>query len=662
MAFLAPFTLLGLSLVALPLLIHLLVRRRGRALDFPSLKFLRETPSFKLRLQRIRQPLLLLLRAAALVLLVMGVARPLLTFRARTPEAVRFIVLDASLSMKTRGRAEAAREQAHAVLGKLAGGERAAVMALSSEAVTLTGPTSDRERLSEAVNRYEPAGGTVSYDAAFREIGRLVENEPRVAARVDIISDFQESGLAAQSLVAVPEGATLSIITHPVGSASERNAFWADESVEKNARGVKLSASEIVSTADGRAGARRAWTLEEAEGSSPSIEWRAEENNQVTGSLKILEPDDFDADDERYFAFAPPRENRTLLIDDGTDATPYLRAALEAAAGEEGAGTVDGRRSLPEGAQGLAAYSLVVMTLHGAASQEEVRALGEYARAGGHVWLLLGRDLDAKSWSSLAGADAGAALPFESVERRSGGQSVRFGAMDTSATQLRRLGAGATSALGAVRVSESYVLTPRASADTVARWSDQTPAIISSRTGEGVITLLATSTERASSELGLSASFPALAFSVRRAASDPPYAPSETIGAAVRLDVAPETGVRITDAKGRVAETQARELVRRPLAYFDEPGIYRLEFAGRRRFVAFNAPASESERALATEEELKQSFPAMDAAGARASGPGDGRDATERSGNVWRYFLAAAFLLMIAEMFVAMRGSRLAEG
>src|SRR5215210_808802 len=133
MAFLAPFTLLALVLVSLPLLIHLLVRRRGRRLDFPSLRFLRETPSFKLYPRRIRQPLLLILRAAAIILLVIGLARPLFISSTQTPEAVRFILIDASLSMKTRGRTEAAREQARVIINQLKGGERAGVIALASE-------------------------------------------------------------------------------------------------------------------------------------------------------------------------------------------------------------------------------------------------------------------------------------------------------------------------------------------------------------------------------------------------------------------------------------------------------------------------------------------------------------------------------------------------
>src|SRR3954452_23560797 len=134
MLFLAPLTLVGLLLVALPVVIHLLSRRRARRLDFPSLQFLRETPSFKLSPRRIREPLLLALRAAAIILLVMGLARPLLTRQAKARGTIHFILMDASLSMKARGRAEAAKEQARAIINRLASDERASVISFSTEA------------------------------------------------------------------------------------------------------------------------------------------------------------------------------------------------------------------------------------------------------------------------------------------------------------------------------------------------------------------------------------------------------------------------------------------------------------------------------------------------------------------------------------------------
>jgi len=234
--------------------------------------------------------------------------------------------------------------------------------------------------------------------------------------------------------------------------------------------------------------------------------------------------------------------------------------------------------------------------------------------------------------------------------------------MDTAAPPLRGLDETSLDALRAVHLSESYLLTPDASSDILMRWSDDAPAFISTRVGRGVIMLLATSPERASGNLGLSSSFPSLASSILSAAAAPAEPLSRTIGEAVRLNIAPDTEIKITDAQGRAVVTKARDVLRRPIVYFKEPGIYRLEFEGREKFVAFNAPVAESERALATTDELKRLFSVNEEKKAGAENAVAARQALERSGSLWRYFLCAAFLLMIAELFVALRQRKVIEG
>jgi hypothetical protein len=653
MAFLSPLTLIALLLVALPVAIHLLVRRRARRLDFPTLKFLRETPSFKLYPRRLRQPMLLAMRAAAIILLILGLARPLLTLHSQ-PTPVRFILLDASLSMKARGRADTAREQARAIVNKLQGDERAAIIAFSSEAKTLTATTADHATLLEAIEHYQPAGGATLYDAGLMEVVAQKRREPQGASAVDIISDFQQAGLE-EPFASRAAASDLNVVLHPVGAQVERNAFLMDESVGKNESGTQLSATEIVSGTDGQTGARRAWTIDALTGAGPGIEWRTEDNGQLTGRLKVLDADDFDADDERFFAFQPPREMRVLLVEDEGDASLYLRAALEASSDEGASGVkLDRARQLPDNEAVLASYSLVVLTLHGAPRENEASVLTGYARSGGTVWMFLARDLDAESWSALAHREEGRELPFESMTRISG-QRLSFGTADTDAPQLRAMGEGALASLRAVRINAGYALAPRVSAETLMRWNDGRPAFVSTRVGEGTILLLGSSPERASGEMGASPSLPALASAIARSSDVAREPLSRTIGEAVRLNVALDADVKITNMEGRVSETKARELVTKPLAYFDEAGIYRLDFAGVQKFLAFNPASSESERALATEDRLKQIFSVEKAGTNVTASVNNRREVLERSSSTWRYFLVAAFLLMLAELLVAMR-------
>lgn len=655
MLVLAPLTLIGLSLVALPVLIHLLARRRARWLDFPSLQFLRETPSFKLRPRRVREPLLLTLRATAILLLVLGLARPLLNNQSQTPGTIHFILMDASLSMKTRGRAEAAREQAQAIIKRLGNGERACVVSFSTQAEVLAEASADQRRLLEAIDKYRPEGGAADIEAGFAEISRQLRREPQALTEADIISDFQQAGLDGQP-EPVLKNTVSRIVTYPVGTEVERNAYLFDERLSRTERGVELSAAEIVSERDGRRGARHTWTIDAPEGARPGIEWRTDGNGKVTGRLRSLEPDDFDADDERFFAFWPQRDSRLLLIEDGGEASLFLRAALESAREEKI--PLDGRPELPDDAASLSRYSLVVVTLHRAPRANQRDALEEYVQSGGVVWMFLARDLDTESLMASAGA-AENLLPFKSLARL-GGKSQSFGAADTDAPALRTLDEGAIKALRGVRVWEGYALEARAAAETLLRWSDGRPAFVSEQFGAGSILVLGTSPASAASELGASPAFPALVAAIMRASAGADKPISRTVGEPLRLGVRPGAAVKVTNMAGHVTETTARELFTRPLTGVSEPGIYRFEIAGEEdRLIAFNSPVEESERALAAEDILRRRF-SVEERDHRVEG-NSRREKMESDGALWRYSLAAAFLLMIGELLLAIRLRRVSE-
>jgi hypothetical protein len=677
MSFLAPFTLIALALLALPVLIHLLVRRRARRLDFPSLRFLRETPSFRLYPRHIKEPLLLALRVLALALLVLALARPFISFKGGS-RLTRVILLDASLSMRTRGRTEAAREQARAILNKLNAGERATILAFSTGASVLAEPTADRDRLIEALQRFEPTSGAADFGAGLRAANALLQQEAAPgAAEIDLISDFQESNLAASTadLSSLPI-TDARVVSFAVGTQIERNAFLTDETLVRDERGLELSATEMLSEPEGQTASRRHWTLGAVGegGSAADLEWRSAVNGQITGALKANAPDDFDEDDNYFFAFAPPRESRALLIETDTGgASIYLRAALEAATAEEEEAAqparlaLDRRRELPASAAELNSYSLVVVTLHGAPRAGEVRVLSEYAKAGGTVWLCAGRDLEAEAWSALASTPEGSDLPFISLSRVGVNRPFSFGAIDMDAPALRSLGEGALSALRATRISAGYVITPRESAAVMMRWSDQTPAAVAAEVGAGSMLLLATSPEREAGELGLSPSLPALAYSIMRASVTSRRALSKFIGEPVQLGVDPGTDVTITDREARTTHALARTLAQQPQSIFREPGVYRLEFAGQTQMLAFNAPVEERARTLATPDLIKSYFAAKESDATRAaSGARDWTETAERRLGLWRFFLGAAFMLLVAELFVSMRrrprGELLSDG
>ena len=136
MSFLTPLFLAALVGLGVPLLIHMIQRQRTELLEFPSLMFVRKIPFHSMRRQRIRHWLLLLLRCAALALLVAAFARPFLRSNALasvTGGAREVVVLiDRSYSMGFGDRWDRARAAARGIEVYLEGGR--ACLGITAEA------------------------------------------------------------------------------------------------------------------------------------------------------------------------------------------------------------------------------------------------------------------------------------------------------------------------------------------------------------------------------------------------------------------------------------------------------------------------------------------------------------------------------------------------
>jgi hypothetical protein len=76
LTFVTPWLLGGVVLVAVPIVLHLIMRRQPKHLVFPALRFIQSREEANRRQLRLRHLLLLLLRCAAIVLLALALARP----------------------------------------------------------------------------------------------------------------------------------------------------------------------------------------------------------------------------------------------------------------------------------------------------------------------------------------------------------------------------------------------------------------------------------------------------------------------------------------------------------------------------------------------------------------------------------------------------------
>jgi len=211
---LAPWFLLGLAALAVPVLVHLTHRERKAVLRFPSLMFLERIPYQSVKRQRIRNLLLFALRCAAVALIVLAFARPFLARRSALLAATTgardvVVLLDRSYSMAYGDRWTRARSAARRVVEGLSGEDRGAIVYFDDAAAATGSLTSDRSTLLAAIDSARPTAGGTRYDAALRVAGRILGDTARERREVVLISDAQRAGWNRRELPPLPAGVAL---------------------------------------------------------------------------------------------------------------------------------------------------------------------------------------------------------------------------------------------------------------------------------------------------------------------------------------------------------------------------------------------------------------------------------------------------------------------
>lgn len=205
MTFLHPSILLaGLACIAIPIVIHLLMRRRRRPVPWAAMKFLLEAYRKQKRRLTLEQLLLLALRCLLIGLIGVGLARPMIgaagVLAGPGPRTL-YLVIDNSLASGVRdaeGSTALERHQARAerMLEQLDSGrgDRAGLIVLGSPAEAIVAPPSvDLDGVRRAVRAVEATDGPADWTgaAAALRAGSTARREGETAAAVVVLSDLR---------------------------------------------------------------------------------------------------------------------------------------------------------------------------------------------------------------------------------------------------------------------------------------------------------------------------------------------------------------------------------------------------------------------------------------------------------------------------------------
>jgi hypothetical protein len=343
MAFLAPFFLALAAFAGVPLLVHLLRRRVGRTVEFPSVRYLLRMEQEHSRERKLRNRLLLLLRMLAALAIALAAARPIarLAGMGHAPAAVA-LVIDNSMSSGGVRDGQAAiddiKADARAMMQSLTPDDRAWIV--TADGRVLGGSPS---ALAQSIEALQPLGGRGDLVTATRRAATLATSGAPRAPLVAIVSDGQATSwqaAIADSLVAGADAnaasGTNSVPVRMLMRSTRplRNSAVIDVSVTPS----RWTPSGVVNFAV-HSGDSIPWRIAldgrtVARGTAPSGTFEApaqlsqrlssSANGWVRGSVE-LDADELLGDDARWFAIrvAPPPSVAIL-----SEAGPFLTAAL----------------------------------------------------------------------------------------------------------------------------------------------------------------------------------------------------------------------------------------------------------------------------------------------------------------------------------------------
>ena len=352
MTFLNPLLLAGLAAVAIPVAIHLFNFRRPQRIDFSTLRFLRELEATTMRRVRIRQWLLLALRALAVVFLVLAFARPTPTADAAAFEegAARslVLVLDNSRSMTLRDAQGALLDQAKALAATVVeatgrGDERTVLPTAPPPEYrpvpfTTPGPTLDAVAATEALAGAEPL------TAAVARAGSVLEGALHPRREVVVVSDLQAATFTDSASAALPPGVEVTLV--PLGGRRQTNTAVTDVRVVSRiiepGRPVEIEAT--VARYGGRPGTvgasltlggqRVAETAVDVVPGTPTtarFTVTPPARGWLGGEVRI-EADAAEWDDVRFFALRVPPPPRVLVVRGDGQRADLVTLALGVAA------------------------------------------------------------------------------------------------------------------------------------------------------------------------------------------------------------------------------------------------------------------------------------------------------------------------------------------
>jgi hypothetical protein len=672
MGFLAPWFLVGLAALGVPVFVHLLKRHVTTPRPVSSLMFFERGTQSSTRHRRLKYLLLFALRSALVLLAVLAFANPFVR-RAANDAGGRLllIVLDNSFSMRAGSRFADAKKQALATLAAKPHGEKAQIMVLGGQFEILSQPTADDTKLRAALESIQPGDG----HADFGEMGRAMRtlaDTVRVPNDLHLFSDMQRTAMPANFAdVVLPANATLTL--HPVGQVPAP-PNWTIESVEapsqlSDPKDLKRSRVRAVVAGFGTPAATKSVSLvvngktiatrkvNVPAGGRATVEFAPLDLSYGFNrcAVRVEGSDAFPADDARVFTVRRSDPERVLFVHAASDtrSSTYFGAALEA--GTQNAFVMQSMPQEETSDIDPSRFAFVVLSDTAALPSIFEHTLAQYVAKGGSVLIALGAGAAHHTPIPLWGAEVRDAHNYARTGNAASMGQVDFGYPALEQAQPERDNGG----WAEVKVFYAALVDPE-HARVVARLADGTPLLFDKQLGEGHVVLFASGLENLTNDLPLHPVFVAFVdHAARYLSGDERLSGSKLVDSFVQLRSTTEpvgtvANVEVIDPRGQrplsLSEARMAQTIR--LAH---AGFYQIRLAnGRDTLIGVN-PDSRESNLEPLPKDLQQLWSGSASGGGTQTAGTISNEANYRPLSLWWYVMLLALVTAFAEIAVAGR-------
>ncbi len=543
MNFLNPLLLLGLLAASLPVIIHLMNRRRAVRRPFPALEFLLKSQKKLARRLKVRQWLLLMMRVGALLLLPLAMARPYLisetegeTDADRLPSGVIFVVDDsASMDYDGGARWEKTRALVDERLDRLRAWDRVGLVFAGSwpggtplgEDDAILELTDDFGAVQEALENHPPSQRATDLIGGLRAASEALANVDVPQKQIILVTDLQKSGVNTNALPAGGFGAPISVIdVRPDDEPQSANLAVIDATYEQLTAGARpefqisatvknfgkddVSGVQVRLSIDGDQLAAGLVDVSAGKTATKSFVHTFESKGLQRAQLSLEhDSDKLAVDNTFHLPIQLAQKIKVLMVNGDPRSVPYqdelfyLERALSPS--KRSTSTI-----VPEvtGVDGLAShpfedYDVVILANVEKMPRASVAQLQKFTEAGGGVLFVAGPNINPSAYNSLFGALL--PKPLRSVKRLTTRNDpdapikiVRFGNVDRTHPVFKVFDLPGGETVHSVPVYSYLLLEPAPSDESrvMMSYGDGAPALIEKPLGQGRVALLTTTVDR----------------------------------------------------------------------------------------------------------------------------------------------------------------------